>query len=450
MQNDTLPTKKPGILINRNFALLWCGQTISFMGDYFFDTTLVLWVATQVAGGQSWAPLAVGVVLAAASIPVLVIGPIAGVFADRWEKRRTMLRMDAIRTVLIALLLPFATIIHLPALPTLVIISSVVFLASASAQFFSPSSLTLISTIVEEPQHARAFGLSQTTASLAMIIAPPLATVLFFAVGAKMALLFDSLSFAVSFLTILAIRAPRSVRSEVPGKQTSFLREFVEGIRFLGGNQILITVLIAAFLVVLYEGCFSALGVFFLQQNLHTSLSFYGFLNTAMGLGLTVGALLAAAFAQRLGVTRVLSIGLTLTGLLVIVYARLTSFIPALIIMFIQGLLVAGVNVAVNPLLLQTTPQALLGRVAAVAKTGLNLSSLLAVAIVSFLASTVMHDFHASILGVAFGPIDTIFMVAGLLATLGGLYAVFNLRAVKIAKVEEEVPIAYEDTLLVE
>jgi len=203
------------------------------------------------------------------------------------------------------------------------------------------------------------------------------------------------------------------------------------------GNHILITVLIAAFLVVLYEGSFSALGVFFLQQNLHTSLSFYGFLNTATGLGVTVGALLAAAFAQRLGVTRVLSIGLTLSGLLVIVYARLTSFIPALIIMFIQGLLVAGVNVAVNPLVLRTTPRELLGRIAAVATTGLSLSNLLAVAIVSSLASTVMYDFHATILGITFGPIDTIFVFAGLLATLGGLYAVFNLRAVKMAKVEE-------------
>ena len=449
MKSDTLPAKKPGILVNRNFALLWFGQTISFMGDYLFDTTLVLWVVTQVAVGQSWAPLAVGVVLAAASIPILIIGPIAGVFADRWEKRQTMLRMDALRAVLIALLLPFATIVHLPAILTLIIISIVVFFVSASAQFFSPSSLTLVSIIVEEPHRARAFGLSQTMASLAMIVAPPLATILFFAVGAKIALLFDSLSFAVSFLAVLAIRAPKSVRSGVPGKQTSFLREFVEGVRFFVGNHILITVLTAAFLVVLYEGSFNALGIFFLQQNLHTPLNFYGFLNTAMGLGLTLGALLAAAFAQRLGVTNVLGLGLTLTGLLVIVYARLNNFIPALVIMFIQGLLVAGVNVSISPLVLHTTPQELLGRVAAVFKTGLNLSSLLAVTIVSFLASTVMHDFHATILGIAFGPIDTIFLIAGLLATVGGLYATFNLRGVKIAK-EKEASIAHEDPLLAE
>jgi MFS family permease len=70
-----------------------------------FTTTLVLWVAVYIAPGQSWAPLAVSGVMIAALLPTLLVGPIAGVFVDRWEKRTTMLRMDAIRAILVALLL---------------------------------------------------------------------------------------------------------------------------------------------------------------------------------------------------------------------------------------------------------------------------------------------------------------------------------------------------------
>src|SRR5262249_15433296 len=77
--------------INRNFALLWWGQAISSIGDYAWDTALVLWIATFLAKGRPWAPLAVSGVLLAAALPQIVVGPIAGVFVDRLDKRRTMI-----------------------------------------------------------------------------------------------------------------------------------------------------------------------------------------------------------------------------------------------------------------------------------------------------------------------------------------------------------------------
>jgi hypothetical protein len=79
------------VFINRNFALLWWGQAISSIGDYAWDTALVLWIATFLAKGRSWAPLAVSGVLLAAALPQIVVGPIAGVFVDRLDKRRTMI-----------------------------------------------------------------------------------------------------------------------------------------------------------------------------------------------------------------------------------------------------------------------------------------------------------------------------------------------------------------------
>src|SRR5215472_1411290 len=82
---------KSGFLINRNFALLFFGFTISSIGDFVFSTTLVLWIAVILAKGQSWAPLAVSGVLVATTVPAFLIGPFAGVFVDRWDKRRTML-----------------------------------------------------------------------------------------------------------------------------------------------------------------------------------------------------------------------------------------------------------------------------------------------------------------------------------------------------------------------
>lgn len=70
-------------LINRNYARLWSGQAVSTVGDYVFDTTLVLWVGTVLAKGRTWAPIAVsGILLAAGlkSAPPEFIGRVIAVF----------------------------------------------------------------------------------------------------------------------------------------------------------------------------------------------------------------------------------------------------------------------------------------------------------------------------------------------------------------------------------
>jgi MFS family permease len=92
------------VLINRPFALLWVGQAISGLGDSVFAITLVLWVTTRIAPGQSWTPLAVSGVLLATIAPEFLVSPLAGVVADRWNRRRIMLAMDATRAVLISVL----------------------------------------------------------------------------------------------------------------------------------------------------------------------------------------------------------------------------------------------------------------------------------------------------------------------------------------------------------
>src|SRR5437660_1066214 len=209
--------RKPGLLINRNFALLWSGQSISVIGDAIFTTTLILWIATSLAKNQSWAPLAVSGIFLAMSVPTMIAGPIAGVFADRWDKRRTMLQMDAARAPLVLLLLlvailPFKALIAWQ----LTAIYSFVALMNICTQFFTPSRFSLIGAIVDKPHLARASGLSQTVNSLATIIGPPLATLLFFQVGVQCALLFNALSFVASFFAILLIHA-----SHIPSPKTS-------------------------------------------------------------------------------------------------------------------------------------------------------------------------------------------------------------------------------------
>jgi MFS family permease len=430
---STAQISKVPFYINRNFALLWGGQAISNVGDFVFQTTLVLWIAAIIAKGQSWAPLAVSGVLLATFIPIFLIGPLAGVFVDRWEKRRTMLAMDATRAVLVSLLLLNTGIISLPVGWQLGLIYAVVFLESACSQFFNPSRFAFIGDVVDEQHRARASGLGQVTLNLAVVIGPPLAAPLLFAFGVQWALIINALSFVVSFLAISAVRPPPRAGSDSPAEQASFFRELVGGLRFFVSNRVLTTILIAVVIAVLGAGCFDALNIFFLTQNLHAPADLYGFIGAAFGVGAILGAILGSTFGQRIGAARMFWLSLLMIGMIFLIYARLTNFALAIGGAFLIGLGNAPLNVAVGPLILHVTPRAYIGRVMAVINPANSLASVVSITLAGTLASTALHGFHATFLGLTFGPIDTIFTGTGLLIVASGVYAMINLRQVRLA-----------------
>src|SRR5579871_3321574 len=423
-------------LINRGYALLVSGQAVSILGDIVFTTTVAVWVGVILAHGQAWAALAVSGALVAAAVPSLLLAPLAGVFVDRWDKRRTMIVMDAIRAVAILALLavPFFGAQHWSPLIQLLVVYGVVFFVNSCQQFFQPAMLALINDLVPEELQPRAMGLAQASVS----VGPPLATLALFAVGMQWALLFNALSFVVSCATVLAIRAPRHATRATSTAKRSVAREFGAGLRFYFGNRTLRTLTIVIVIAMLGAGAFQALDIFFVTQNLHTAPAYYGLLETAQGLGMLIGAIAAGVFAARLGLTRTIWLSLVLVGALALVYARLTSFLPAAILLFVLGIPLAGISVACEPLVLRVTPRELLGRVNALLTPMTTLAGMLAAAVAGYLDSAVLRSFHAALLGQHFGPIDTIFVAAGFVALLGGLYALVGLRGTPPSAANDE------------
>jgi MFS family permease len=160
------------ILINRNFALLWLGQAISNLGDVILGAALVLWIANDLGRGRSWAPVAVSGVFIAEYAPVAIIGPLAGVFVDRWSRRLTMLRTDGLRLALTGCLawalsptVPFFGELEPPLGWQLGAVYTVVLLDQSCGQFFNPARLALIGDIVGPEDLARATSLPMPSPS---------------------------------------------------------------------------------------------------------------------------------------------------------------------------------------------------------------------------------------------------------------------------------------------
>ena len=436
-------SRKPGLLINRDYAFLWLGQSVSIIGDLMFTTTLVIWIGLGLGAHQTWAPVAVSAVLMAAAAPTLVVGVFAGVFVDRVRKRPMMLWMDGLRALIVAALVVATGAFPLPALAggrlplvwALGLIYAVVALVNIGEQFFRPASMALIQEIVPTELQARAIGMSQASISLALIIGPSLAAPLYAAFGPEWAILIDAASFAISFLTILAIREPKGAAmgaqaTERDAEAHGFWRELLVGVRFYFSNRVLVTLLIAVLVALLGASALNTLDVFFATENLHATVAMYGFIGGVMGFGSIVGSIAFGFLAQRIGLARTLWTTMALFGVLVVVLSRVTNYDVALGLFGVTGVLNAALNIAAGPMMMRETPNHLMGRVMSIFQPASNLAILVGTALVGYLAGVTLRGLHVVALGQIFGAVDTIWLAGGVLMFLSGLVIMVGLVGV--------------------
>lgn len=423
-------------LINRNYRLLFIGQGISLIGDQISTYTLILWVITIILPGQSWAPLAVSALMVAGMIPDLLVGPLAGVFVDRWNRRLTMMRMDSLRAGLLVLLLLFTGIVPLPFLTrgplhTQLQLGALLvetFFISVCSQFFSPANIGLLAEIVPEEDRPQAISYNQTMQSFAALVGPPLAAPLLFSFGIQWALLIDILSYVASLLTLRAIRPPTSTETQA-APHGSLESEFLAGVRVAFGDRLIRMLIITTAIATLGGGAFDALYIFFIQNNLHADVKLTGFVGSFLGAGTIAGAFLAARISRHIGTRSMYCDALLLIGLLILIFSRLTTFPAALGMTFLLGFSLATLRVASGPMLLKEVPNNMLGRLVSIITPLMTCVSLLSTTLAGYFASLLVH-FHVTVhwvLSTTFSSIDTIFVGVGCMFLLAALYAYLTL-----------------------
>ena len=306
-----------GLSRNRNYQLIWFAGAISGLGDIVFTTAVVLWVGAIIARGQTWAPLAVSGVLFAALIPVVLFGPLGGVYADRWNRRRTMLATDLVRALVIgALILVPAIGEGLSIGVKLTLIYAAVAAESSVSQFFRPARFGLFGTIVADPDRERAGSIAQGTDATTGIIGPPLAAPLLIssAYGIQWALAVNAVSFLASFAAVLAVRAPAAPAAAGERAKRSAWQDMRAGMRFVRSSRTMRVINAAVVMVTFGAGAVNVLDLFFVTTNLHLKASYYGLLDAAIGIGTVAGSIVFAVAGRRFPASRVLSVGLLLCG----------------------------------------------------------------------------------------------------------------------------------------
>jgi MFS family permease len=419
------------VLINRDFARLWVGQAVSTVGDAVFDMTLVVWVATVLyRGDPRIGPLAIGGLVVCNVVATMVIGPLAGVFVDRWNHRRIMLNTEVLRFVLVGAVTALAFVVNVSAMPRwawLTIFYGAVFGVAAAEQFFNPSRFATIGDIVSgEVDRTRAFGLGSATAAASAIIGPSLAAPVLIHIGFQWALLLNALSYLVSYVAIRSVRFPAAEKKPA-GAPSSVRSEFRAGLKMFLGNRFLVALAVIGVFAQMGTGPINTLDVYFIHENLHTDQRLIGLMTTTMGCGALIGSLLAGRVVKLINARNTTWLGLVVTGVLLFVEARQTNFVAALAVIFVLFIPLTLLNTALSPQLLAVTPREFLGRMNAFLGPLVQISGMVSIAISSALVSTVLLNFHGSAAGVHIGRVDTLYACGALIIVAAGLYGYFRL-----------------------
>jgi DHA3 family macrolide efflux protein-like MFS transporter len=281
---------------NRSFVALWLGQTISFIGDYFY--WLAIPIMVERLTGSS---LLVGLSVISSALPMLVLGPVAGVFVDRWDRKRTMIVSDLLRALLVLLCLTVQT-------PDQVWIYYVVgFLMSSVSRFFFPAQNASLPLIVRDRDDLLAAnGLMQIVQTLGLLIGPALAGFSIALWGEQVAFIVDSATFFVSAAAILIMTIPRTTEGrQVPkaggGELAAVWAELREGVVYLFGNRTMVGVLLCLSVVQLGIGAINVTWVPFMQRTFHLGPEGLGAVDTAQGLGMAIGGVALGLVAARFG-----------------------------------------------------------------------------------------------------------------------------------------------------
>ena len=419
------------LLKNPNYLRFFLAQAVSSLGDWI--GVIAIAVFARRVGGGDWA---VGAVMTARVLPGFIAGPIGGVLADSWDRKKTMVIADIARA---------AIIFSLPFFPNLIYLLVASVLLESLTLIWGPAKDASLPNFVPPSQLAHANSLS-----LFAVYAPwPLASIVFLGLsslggflgdhvpvmeglqGSRESLAFwiDSLTFVFSAIMVSSLTIASSRRRTAKLNMKDATTDLVEGLRFVRDDRRVRPWLLGiAFTFTAAGGVFS-LGVGFVTEVLGASqdggfASLIGFLATGMILGL----LLAGPLAKKIQKDVMFSSSILMSGVSLIAMASMNSLNTAIPMASALGFF-GGVAYSTGYSLIQErTADELRGRTFSAAYTLIRIGTLVGLGLFPFLAGAIGDHVLQTPLGDLHLPGSrTTLWIAGFFA-IGG--ALFSMRAI--------------------
>ena len=346
-------------LRQRNFALVWFGGLISMIGDWVLIAALPYHIYALTGSALRASGL-----LIAYTVPSLIFGSVAGVFVDRWDRKRTMVIANLTRAPLMLLLIAVRT-------PDMIwIVYVVAFVESSIGQLFGPAENALLPTLVGDDQLVAANSLNALNNNLARLIGPSFGAVLLAMLGLPAVVLVDSASYLVSAMLVALIVT--QVRTSVPARdQTqavgsawrSVWREWCEGLVLVGTSRLIIALFAVLAITTVADSFNSSLLVPFVQVVLHGSPQIFAWLLTAQAISGLVASVLIGRIGQVVSPRQLVTLSAAAASCLFAIAYNVPVLPLVLFLAALLGFPAVGFGVGSQTLLQTATTDQYRGRV---------------------------------------------------------------------------------------
>jgi len=346
-------TSSFAVFRNRNFSLLWTGQLVSTMGSALTSLAASIYIF-RLTGSA----LSVGLMLMATAAPSLVVGLFAGVFVDRYDRKKIMITADILRAVLIALV---------PVLVPLNVIwlYVIVMLTSAIGQFFDPAHESILPEVASDDELAAANSLIAISQFGSTAVGFAAAGLIASATNINWAFYADAITFVFSAICVYLISV-KPIQAEEDTSVAVVIKNLSAGVRQLFGTPVLRSLLSVQVVVLISFGLSNTLLLPFALRALKATEFEYGLQEGLTSIGFVVASLFMAKVFDRLQAGAWLAISFLGMGLIGIVYSFLHSVPLAIALIAFSGFFNAPSAIGRRLIVQRNTPAEMRGRVSSV------------------------------------------------------------------------------------
>jgi MFS family permease len=357
---------------------VWYAQVVSLFGDFLAIFAVISVVTYRMHG----TPSQVTGVQISYMLPLAVLGPLSGVFVDRWPLKPTLVASDLIRAALVLLLFVTTSMWQ---------IYAVLCALSCVSSFFGPAQSVTIRSHVPSHGLISANALMQTAMLGARVVGPAAAGALVSAFGPRVCYAVDFVSFLVSAALIgsVAIIRPPSGASQVASANSrvhQILRDMGAGIEFIFHHAAISFVVMAMAAGMFVMGCFGPLIAIYVRESLHAQAGIFGMISAMIGIGMLLGMPVVRRLSGNVPNSALVLSGLGGIGLGALVLGALPWVAASMLACFILGFTFAGIIVPAQTLMQQETPAALMGRISSSTMSVVFMAQLLGLALSGVLA----------------------------------------------------------------
>lgn len=369
------------LLKNRNFALLMAGKAVSLLGSDMQQFALSLYVLSVTGSATIFASM-----LAISILPRLILSPVAGVFGDWFDRKRSIVTMDVVNSILIG---SYGVYFYINGSLSIFSIYLLVILLEITEIFFGAAMAAVVPSIIPKEDLFDANSLKSMITSVFTMISPLIAAVLYSITGIFGILIINSVSFMASAISELFIEIPNFNKKPDKVNIKNFWKDFMEGISIIRNSRLIKNIIGLGMILNFCLGSLFSVGlIYIVKETLGGSDIQIGLFSSILSFSMLLTPMVFSGFARKVHMGKLLIYSFFIVSFLIMAIGLVSAdaftlqfsgntvpFIAVLGLCFIIGIFVTLANISLGTLFDTIVPKEVMGRTASVMGLGMTIAA---------------------------------------------------------------------------